>query len=82
MITIYGKVGCIYCAKAKLLAEEYKLKYEYVDIDEPEGHQELANRLASWKTVPQIFWYANHIGGFEEFSAEVQNTRNYGQDAF
>jgi glutaredoxin len=30
------------------------------------------------KTVPQIFWYGKHIGGYNEFAAEVENTRSYG----
>ena len=35
------------------------------------------------KTVPQIWWHGRHIGGYNEFAGEVQDTLgNYGQEAF
>jgi glutaredoxin len=34
------------------------------------------------KTVPQVFWNGNHIGGFEEFAQEIENTRNFGDGPF
>jgi len=36
--------------------------------------------LPGARTVPQIFWHQKHIGGYQEFAAEIENTRNFGQE--
>jgi glutaredoxin len=75
MITIYGKENCPWCVRAKNLAEQYSLKYEYLDIGiNPELRTELFERHPGTKTVPQIWWNENYIGGYEEFASEIQNT--------
>lgn len=74
MIKIYGKPACPWCVKAKKLAERYGMKYEYIDIQYKEGFDELSSKLSEVKTVPQIWWHDNHIGGYEEFAIEVENT--------
>jgi len=74
MIKIYGKPACPWCVKAKKLADRHGLKYEYIDIQYKEGFDELAAKMAEIKTVPQIWWYDNYIGGYEEFATEIENT--------
>lgn len=74
MIKIYGKPACAWCVKAKKLAERYGMDYEYVDIQYKEGHDELYAKLPDVKTVPQIWWHGNHIGGYEDFAREIENT--------
>lgn len=81
MITIYGHARCGWCVKAKALADQYKLKYEWRDTDVPENLNDLKQRYPNVKTVPQIWWDERHIGGYDQFSSEVENTLgNYGQD--
>ena len=75
MITIYGKENCPWCVKAKNLAEQYSLKYNYRDIGaNPEFRTELFARHPDTKTVPQIWWYDRHLGGFDALAAEIENS--------
>lgn len=80
MIVIYGHERCNWCRKAKKLAEQYELEYEYRDTDMDENLNQLKIDLPNAKTVPQIWWNDRHIGGYEDFAAEIENTRNFGQD--
>ncbi|MBC8474875.1 MAG: glutaredoxin [Bacteroidetes bacterium] len=82
MIEIYGTSRCDYCKKAVALAESYKLKYEYKDAKDLDIYEQLLGKIGSVPTVPQIFWNDKHIGGYESFSLEIENTREYGQDGF
>lgn len=74
MIKIYGKPSCAWCVKAKRLAERYNLKYEYIDVQYTEQFNELKEKLPDAKTVPQIWWDDRHIGGYENFAMEIENT--------
>jgi hypothetical protein len=42
--------------------------------------KELMERLPDAKTVPQIWWYDRHVGGYQEFAKEVEDTLSgYGE---
>ncbi len=82
MIEIYGKPKCGYCDKSVDLAQKYNLRYEYKDATDLDIYTELLEKIGSVPTVPQIFWNGNHVGGYENFVVEVENTREYGQDGF
>jgi glutaredoxin len=80
MIVIYGAEWCGYCKKAKALAEQYQLDFEYKDVDTGDTKQQLKALLPSAKTIPQIWWHERHIGGYDDFAREIENTLgNYGQ---
>ena len=77
-IVIYGSTTCPYCTKAKNLAEQYGLQYEYINIkDSADALTAFEQRFISMKvsvprTVPQIFieyspFEDEYIGGFEDF---------------
>jgi glutaredoxin len=74
MIVIYGNEACVYCRKAKRLAEQYELRYEWKDTDSDFILNELKTMLPNVKTIPQIWWNGNHIGGYEDFATAVNNT--------
>ena len=74
MITIYGHNRCGWCKKAKKLAESYSLPHQWKDTDDQEILNELKMKLPDVKTVPQIWWYDRHVGGYHEFASEVENT--------
>ena len=76
MITIYGHSRCGWCTKAKKLAESYNLEYNYKDTDIQENLNDLKKDLPNVKTVPQIWWDDRHIGGYEDFASEIENTRS------
>jgi len=79
MIEIWATSSCNYCKAAKKVAEDYALRYEYILVDDD---QELQKRFKTLfpnaKTVPQITWGGDYIGGYTEFLNEIENTRNYG----
>lgn len=83
MITIYGKPSCGWCDKAKKLADRYNLKYEYIDVQYTVNLNALKEKLPDVKTVPQIWWHDNYIGGYENFASAVENTiGGYGDGKF
>jgi len=83
MITIYGHERCGWCKKARALAEQYALKYEYLDTDNKAVLDSLKERLPEAKTVPQIWWGDRHIGGYDMLANEIQNTiGGYGEQLF
>jgi glutaredoxin len=49
-----------------------------VDIDHYK--EQLKSILPDVKTVPQIWWHGKHIGGYEDFASEIENTRSFGQE--
>ena len=78
-VYIYGAPGCIWCERAKDLAKQYDLEFTYVDVKENIDNQKAFRmRFPDAKTIPQIVWNGNHIGGYTEFATEIENTRNYG----
>lgn len=82
MITIYGKKSCPWCVKAVKLAETYEFKYTYIDIEEGNNREKLLEKLPDLKTVPQIWWHQRHLGGYENFSKEIEKTSTYGDNLF
>lgn len=78
MVKIYGTENCGFCKRAKALAEQYGLKYEYILLDTVEKQEEFKKLFPDAKTVPQITWNGNYIGGYNEFAKEIEDTRNYG----
>lgn len=75
MIDIYGTANCAFCLRAKKLCERLGLKYEYKDIGYIKYKDELDNLLTDgYNTVPQIFRYNSHIGGYNELATELENT--------
>jgi glutaredoxin len=73
MVTIYGHARCMWCLKAKELADQYMLKYEWLDTDNPENLKYLKEAIPDVKTVPQIWWNGKHLGGYENFLTEIEN---------
>lgn len=82
MIEIYGKPNCGFCDMSVEIAERYNLEYEYKDATDLEIYSQLLEKIGSVPSVPQIFWNSNHIGGYESFVAEIENTREFGQGGF
>ncbi len=80
MIIIYGKSSCSWCDKAIGLARQYQLDFEYRSVDNDHYKQQLKQMLPDVKTVPQIWWHGKHIGGYEDFASEIENTRSFGQE--
>jgi glutaredoxin len=74
MIEIFGNETCVWCMRAKRTAEQYQLKYVWLDTDDQAIHNELRLRKTTAKTIPQIWWDGRYVGGYEDFLTEIQNT--------
>lgn len=72
MVIIYGKEDCTFCKQAIALAESYNIAYEYRDVSE--WRQTFRKQFPEAKTVPQVMWYDQVIGGYREFVTEIENT--------
>lgn len=72
MVTIYGTENCVFCKKAIALAESYNLVYEYIDAKS--NIEDFKDKFPGAKTVPQIIWNNIHLGGYNEFAEEIENT--------
>jgi glutaredoxin len=75
MITIYGTEWCKWCKAAKRVAEERGLQHTWKDVEDPVLYEEMKARvLVDTSKIPQIFWHDRHIGGYDMFVEEIENT--------
>lgn len=59
------------------------MNYQYLNVDEEKNLTELKEQFPEVKTIPQIFIDGRHIGGYQDFTQEIENTMgNYGQGEF
>ena len=75
IVTIYTGPFCNYCDAAKRLLSRNNAKYNEIDISKVAGAMDEMIRKAKRKrTIPQIFFDDEHIGGYDEARAlEKQN---------
>ena len=67
-IIIYTTKTCGYCYLAKNLLKKYSLKYTEIDVSNNIIKNEMIRKSSGIKTVPQIFFNNNRIGGFYELN--------------
>lgn len=83
-VEIYGTSTCNWCDRAQEVCAQYGIDYVYKSVDDrfsgPQYMEELVQLVPNAKTVPQVFWYGKHIGGYNELIAEIENTRGFGQE--
>ncbi|MDD7805121.1 MAG: GrxA family glutaredoxin [Endozoicomonas sp. (ex Botrylloides leachii)] len=74
--TIFGRPGCGFCVQAKNLLERKALPFRYVDIYEEGITAESLEKTIGKpvKTVPQIFYGTEYIGGYQELDAHLKAT--------
>ena len=61
---------CNFCEAAKRLFTRNNMKYQEIDISSKEGlMDEMIKKSNGRKTIPQIFFDDQHIGGYEEVRA-------------
>ncbi|MDC3071755.1 glutaredoxin 3 [Candidatus Pelagibacter sp.] len=69
-ITIYTGPFCNYCDAAKRLLSRNKVSYNEIDISKVDGAMdEMINKANGKRTIPQIFFDDQHIGGYDEVRA-------------
>ena len=66
-ILMYSGPMCSFCEAAKRLLDRNNLKFEVIDISTKDGLiDEMIKRSNGKRTIPQIFFDNNHIGGYVE----------------
>ena len=66
-VTIYTGPMCNYCEAAKRLLTRNKVEYKEIDISKVDGAMdEMIKKANGKRTIPQIFFDDQHIGGYDE----------------
>ena len=69
-VTIYTGPHCNYCEAAKKLLTRNKVEYEEINIATVDGAMdEMIKKANGKRTIPQIFFDDQHIGGYDEARA-------------
>ena len=66
-ITMYSGPLCNFCDAAKRLLIRNNLKFKEIDISTQDGlREEMIQKSNGKRTIPQIFFDNDHIGGYVE----------------
>ena len=69
-VTIYTGPLCNYCEAAKRLLTRNKVEYKEINIATVDGAMdEMIKKANGKRTIPQIFFDEQHIGGYDEARA-------------
>ena len=69
-VTIYTGPYCNYCDAAKRLLTRNNVPYKEINVAEVDGAKdEMIQKANGKKTIPQIFFNDQHIGGYDEVRA-------------
>lgn len=76
VIQIYTTAVCPYCVAAKNLLKSRGLEWEEIRVDtDPTRREEMLQRSAGQRTVPQIFINEAHVGGFQQLAEADRSGR-------
>ena len=66
-ITMYSGPMCAFCEAAKRLLLRNNLEFKEIDISSKDGlRDEMIQKANGKRTIPQIFFNDEHIGGYQE----------------
>ena len=69
-VTIYTGPYCNYCEAAQRLLTRNNAPYKEIDIAKVDGAMdEMIKKANGKRTIPQIFFDDQHIGGYDEVRA-------------
>ena len=69
-VTIYTGPLCNYCEAAKKLLARNSVEYKEINIATVEGAMdEMITKANGKRTIPQIFFDDQHIGGYDDVRA-------------
>ena len=69
-VIIYTGPLCNYCEAAKRLLSRNNANYDEIDISKVDGAMdEMIKKANGKRTIPQIFFEDQHIGGYDEVRA-------------
>ena len=74
IITVYSGPLCAFCDAAKRLLSRNNLEYKEIDIStDPNLMDEMVKKAGGKRTIPQIFFEDNHVGGYQELRELEKN---------
>jgi glutaredoxin 3 len=68
-VTVYTTPYCPYCTRAKALLAERGVPFTEVDVEDDDARRAWLVKATGQRTVPQIFFGEESIGGFSELRA-------------
>ena len=69
-ITVYSGPMCNFCDAAKRLLSRNNLEFIVIDVSTKDGlRDEMTKKANGRRTIPQIFFNEEHIGGYQELRA-------------
>lgn len=71
MIEVYTKENCVYCVNAKMLLESKKLEFKEIRIGHDITRDEFFEKFPDARTVPQIIFEGEAIGGYDQLKQRV-----------
>ena len=73
-VTVYMGPMCGYCDAAKRLLARNNITYKEINIALEENKMdEMLKKSNGRRTIPQIFFDDNHVGGFDELRSLEKN---------
>ncbi len=73
-VTVYMGPSCAFCDAAKKLLVRNNISFEEINIALQEGKmEEMLQKTNGKRTIPQIFFDKNHIGGYVELRELEKN---------
>jgi glutaredoxin 3 len=68
-VKVYVTTFCPYCVRAKQLLSHHKVPYEEVNVSGDDDRRRWLVEQTGQRTVPQIFFGEEPIGGYTELAA-------------
>jgi glutaredoxin 3 len=72
-VTVYTTTYCGYCHRAKAILREHGVPYEERDVTHDANKREWLVETTGMRTVPQIFFDDEPIGGCDDLEVIVDN---------
>lgn len=71
---VWSKNGCPYCTQAKMLLDNYGIKYEERNLSTGNWTKEqLLEAVPDARTVPQIFMHNEYVGDFVALKSYIED---------
>ena len=80
-VTIYTKDYCPYCKNAKALLRARGFEYEEIEVIQQPKQLKIMVERSGRRTVPQIFFDEQHIGGFSDLLDYFKSHDEWGDAA-
>ena len=73
-VTVYMGPSCSFCDAAKRLLVRNNISFQEINVSLEEGKmEEMLEKTNGKRTIPQIFFDKNHIGGYVELRELEKN---------